>query len=99
MTETRRAETWGLRPVLLLCLALWLPALGSRDFWAPDEGRYAQVAQEMLNFDVWVMLGAVVVLLPVMMTGWRIGRREGAAFLIAYGIYVAMKYEPAVVGG
>ena len=54
------------------------------------------VAQEMLDFDVWVMLGAVVVLLPVMMSGWRIGRREGAVFLIAYGIYVAMKYEPAI---
>ena len=58
-----------------------------------------QVAPEMLHFDIWVMVGAVVVLLPVMMTGWRIGRREGAVFLIAYGIYVAMKYEPAVVGG
>jgi cation:H+ antiporter len=55
-----------------------------------------QVAREMLDFDVWVMLGAVVVLLPVMMSGWRIGRREGAVFLIAYGIYVAMKYEPAI---
>jgi len=58
-----------------------------------------QVAEEMLSFDVWVMVGAVVVLLPVMMTGWRIGRREGAAFLIAYGVYVAMEYQTAVVGG
>jgi len=57
-----------------------------------------RVAPEMLHFDVWVMVAAVVVLLPVMMTGWRIGRREGAVFLIAYGVYVAMKYEPAVVG-
>jgi cation:H+ antiporter len=55
-----------------------------------------KVAREMLDFDVWVMVGAVVVLLPVMMSGWRIGRREGAVFLIAYGIYVAMKYEPAI---
>jgi cation:H+ antiporter len=58
-----------------------------------------QVAPEMLNFDIWVMVGAVVVLLPVMMTGWRIGRREGAVFLLAYGVYVAMKFQPAVVGG
>ena len=58
-----------------------------------------QVAPEMLSFDIWVMVGAVVVLLPVMMTGWRIGRREGAAFLLAYGIYVAMKFQPAVAGG
>ena len=55
-----------------------------------------QVAREMMSLDLWMMVGAVVVLLPVMVTGWRIGRREGAAFLIAYGIYVAMKYEPAV---
>jgi cation:H+ antiporter len=58
-----------------------------------------QVAREMLSFDIWVMVGAVVVLLPVMMTGWRIGRREGAVFLLAYGVYVAMKFQPAVVGG
>jgi cation:H+ antiporter len=58
-----------------------------------------QVAPEMLSFDIWVMVGAVVVLLPVMMTGWRIGRREGAVFLLAYGVYVAMKFEPALVGG
>jgi cation:H+ antiporter len=57
------------------------------------------LAQEMLDLDLWVMIGAVVVLLPVMMTGWRIGRREGAVFLILYGIYVAMKYEPAVIAG
>ena len=58
-----------------------------------------QVAPEMLNFDIWVMVGAVVVLLPVMMTGWRIGRREGAVFLLAYGVYVAMKFQPAMAGG
>ncbi len=58
-----------------------------------------RVAPEMLSFDIWVMVGAVVVLLPVMMTGWRIGRREGAVFLLAYGVYVAMKFEPALVGG
>ena len=55
-----------------------------------------EVAHEMLAFDIWVMLGAAVVLMPVMMTGWRIGRREGAVFLIAYGIYVAMKFEPTI---
>ncbi len=58
-----------------------------------------RLAEEMMDLDLWVMIGAVVVLLPVMVTGWRIGRREGAVFLIFYGIYVAMKYEPAVVAG
>ncbi len=55
-----------------------------------------EVAREMMRLDLWMMIGAVVVLLPVMVTGWRIGRREGAAFLVAYGIYVALKYEPAM---
>jgi len=58
-----------------------------------------RLAEEMMDLDLWVMIGAVVVLLPVMVTGWRIGRREGAVFLVLYGIYVAMKYEPAMVAG
>ena len=42
---------------LLACLALaafvTLPFLGARDLWAPDEPRYAQVAQEMLRDGHW----------------------------------------------
>ncbi len=33
--------------LFLLGLLLYLPALGARDFWNPDEPRYAQVAREM----------------------------------------------------
>ena len=39
--------------VLLLAALLFLPFLGSRDMWAPDEPRYAQVAQEMVADGHW----------------------------------------------
>ncbi len=34
--------------LVLLSAMLFLPALGMRDFWAPDEPRYAEVVREML---------------------------------------------------
>ena len=58
-----------------------------------------RVAPEMLRFDIWVMAAAALILLPVMFTGWRIGRREGAFFLLIYGLYIVIKYEPAVMAG
>ncbi len=33
--------------LVLLALAIFLPGLGSRDLWNPDEPRYAEVAREM----------------------------------------------------
>jgi 4-amino-4-deoxy-L-arabinose transferase-like glycosyltransferase len=33
----------------VLALAVYLPGIGSRDLWNPDEPRYAQVAREMLE--------------------------------------------------
>ena len=57
------------------------------------------VAPEILRFDIWVMAAAALILLPVMFTGWRIGRREGAAFLVIYGLYIVLKYESAVIAG
>ncbi len=58
-----------------------------------------RVAPEILRFDIWVMAAAALILLPVMFTGWRIGRREGACFLLIYGLYIALKYESAVMAG
>ena len=40
-----RREPWLLAA---LVLALFLPGLGSRDLWNPDEPRYAEVAREMV---------------------------------------------------
>jgi cation:H+ antiporter len=57
------------------------------------------VAPEILRFDIWVMAAAALILLPVMFTGWRIGRREGACFLLIYALYITLKYEPVVIAG
>lgn len=46
------------------------------------------IAPEFLSFHLWVMLGAVVMLLPMAMTGGRIGRMTGLVFLAAYGAYL-----------
>lgn len=37
----------------LLALLLFLPGIGSRDLWNPDEPRYALVAREMAESDSW----------------------------------------------
>lgn len=46
------------------------------------------VSEDFLKFHLWVMLGAVVMLLPVTMTGGRVGRGTGLVFLAAYGAYL-----------
>jgi 4-amino-4-deoxy-L-arabinose transferase-like glycosyltransferase len=46
------------RDLLLVALAgalLYLPALGARDLWNPDEARYAQVAREMRERGDWLV--------------------------------------------
>jgi 4-amino-4-deoxy-L-arabinose transferase-like glycosyltransferase len=44
---TERASRRDLLLVALLGLVLFLPGLGLRDLWNPDEARYAEVAREM----------------------------------------------------
>jgi len=39
--------------------------------------------------DIWVLLGASLVLAPIIVTGWRISRREGAMLLTCYIAYIA----------
>ncbi|MCG6122201.1 MAG: calcium/sodium antiporter [Microvirga sp.] len=45
-------------------------------------------------FDVWVAALAAVMLVVFAMTGWRIGRREGAILLAVYGLYIALQILP-----
>lgn len=47
-------------------------------------------------FDVWIAALAAVMLVVFAMTGWRIGRREGAALLAAYALYIAFQLSPAL---
>ena len=52
-----------------------------------------EVAAEMMAFDIWVMVGVSVLLVPVMLTGWRIGRLEGALFLLLYAGYIGWLFQ------
>ena len=51
------------------------------------------VSEEILRLDIWIMLGVSLLLLPVMLTGWRIGRAEGAFFLLLYAAYIGMQFH------
>ncbi len=47
------------------------------------------VADKILNFDIWVMLGVTVLMLPILAGRWRFKRPGAALFLILYGAYIA----------
>lgn len=43
----------------------------------------------MRTVDIWILLGASLVLMPIIVTGWRISRREGAVLFGCYVAYIA----------
>jgi cation:H+ antiporter len=47
------------------------------------------VSGNILSFDLWVMLGATMLLLPILAGRWQPGRGSGAVFLVLYGSYIA----------
>ncbi len=55
-----------------------------------------EVAPRIASTDVWLMVGASVAVTPLLLRGGRIGRLAGAAFLIAYVLYVALLFQPTV---
>ncbi|MGX1496260.1 calcium/sodium antiporter [Roseibium aggregatum] len=55
-----------------------------------------QVPQEIMQLDIWVLLGATAILLAFSMSGWRICRREGAVMLFAYGAYTTVVLTKAL---
>lgn len=50
------------------------------------------VTAQILNFDIWVMLGVAVLLVPFMLTGNSLSRREGFVCLVVYIAYIAVQY-------
>jgi cation:H+ antiporter len=46
----------------------------------------------MLTFDFWVMLGAVLVMVPYMVSGRKIGRTAGGLFVLVYLAFVAAQF-------
>lgn len=47
------------------------------------------VNASILASDNWWMLAATLLLFPIMVTGARLGRLEGAVLLSVYGVYLA----------
>ncbi len=50
------------------------------------------VATTILSHDIWFMLAATVILVPFLLTRWRLTRREGALFVLLYCGYIAFLY-------
>jgi cation:H+ antiporter len=48
------------------------------------------IPEEIIRFDIWVMLAATAAMLLFAVSGWRISRREGAVLLIAYAAYLGI---------
>ncbi|MHA1597695.1 MAG: calcium/sodium antiporter [Alphaproteobacteria bacterium] len=44
---------------------------------------------QIVNFDLWVMLGVTVLVMPYLVGGWRLTRPVAVVFLLAYVAYVA----------
>jgi cation:H+ antiporter len=46
------------------------------------------VPEQILSFDLWMMIAVTIVLVPVLRSGWRLGRVKSAAFLAVYCAYI-----------
>lgn len=53
------------------------------------------VAPEILAFDIWILAAATLIAVPVMLTGKRITRIEGAIFVLLYAAFVWIQFDPA----
>jgi len=49
------------------------------------------VASQLIAFDLWIMLGATLIMLPFMMTRLTLGRGVGGAFFVIYCAYIAVQ--------
>jgi cation:H+ antiporter len=49
-----------------------------------------EVPVEIIEFDIWVMLAATVMLLFFAVSGWIVSRREGAVLLALYVLYIGV---------
>ena len=64
-----------------------LGALGLTAIIAP-----IPVGRESLAFDIWIVLGASLLLIPYAMRRATVGRLDGAAFLVLYAAYVTAEF-------
>ncbi|MDG2205809.1 MAG: hypothetical protein P8M79_11225 [Alphaproteobacteria bacterium] len=65
--------------VIVSNIANILPVLGAA---------FLPVHEQILSFDIWVILASSVLLLPDLIFGWKIDRMSGMVIASAYGRYV-----------
>lgn len=49
-------------------------------------------ADKIVDFDLWVLGGVTLLLIPLLLTGWRLARGEALVLLALYGAYVACQF-------
>ncbi len=49
-------------------------------------------ADRIVAFDLWVLGGVTILLVPFLMSGWRVNRLEGAILVALYSAYVACQF-------
>ena len=54
------------------------------------------VSPELLSFDIWMMGAVSLAVVPVMCSGKRIGRIEGALFLVIYVAFIVYRFYPGI---
>ncbi len=52
------------------------------------------VAPEILAFDIWILAAVTLLAVPVMLTGKRITRLEGAVFVALYACFILFQFDP-----
>ena len=52
-----------------------------------------EVSASLLQFDIWLLLGVTALLLPLMLTGGRLSRREGTLLVLLYAGFLAFQAE------
>ncbi len=67
----------------------------------PANGAPIAIDPDFLSFDLWVMLGTALVILPYALSRGRIGRLSAIGFILAYGafIYILFQHSGAFSGG
>lgn len=47
----------------------------------------------LLEFDIWVLLGITLLMLPMMLTEGKLSRREGGLLILLYAVFLAFQFD------